>query len=467
MKSMPSSYRCQALEVVAEAYRAYPECRHLALQHVNLLAACECRSEALRAAEEFLVRFGVDDEVLELVLELRQRVGLYDRLGEGDQQSISLCMIVKDEEACLARCLASVKPVVHELVVVDTGSSDRTVAIATAFGARVSQFPWNGSFSDARNHALDQARGAWVLVVDADEVLSASDHSMITQLVSSATRQQAFSVITRNYTTMIHAQGWTANDGSYPAEERADGWQPSKKVRLFPNDSRFRFSGEVHEMVEPSLRAAGIAILPAPFVVHHYGEMEQDPVKQLDKKLGYFETGMQKLAQQPDDLAAICELAVQAGELGRFEEGIDLWDRVLQQHPGYVEALFNKGYCLMGLERYAEALEHSRRALELDPGHKEAAYNYGTCELYVGDPQLALHAVRPVAERYPEYPLLQALRVALCGACGENEAAEKEYAKLKQRQYDVDGYLQQRCTVLDRFGRREYAMRIQTIVAGH
>ncbi len=454
MKSMPSSYRCQALEVVAEAYRAYTECRHLALQHVNLLAACEYRSEALRAAEAFLGHFGADDELLQCALELRQRAGLYDYLTEGGQQSISLCMIVKDEEACLARCLASAKPAVHELVVVDTGSSDRTVAIATVFGARVVSFPWNGSFADARNHGLEQARGSWVLVLDADELLAAQDYSAITEAVRLAAKDiKAFSVLTRNYTTMIHAQGWTANDGSYPAEERADGWQPSWKVRLFPNDRRFRFRGEVHEMVEASLRAAGMEILSAPFVVHHYGELEQDPVKQLDKKLRYFETGLQKLAQQPDDLAAICELAVQAGELGRFEEGIDLWDRVLQGHPEYVEALFNKGYCLMGLKRYAEALELSRRALEHDPDHKEAALNYGTCELYVGDPGRALQVVEPVAARYSDYPLLQALRAALYGGCGQTDQGRQLVTQLRQQGYGIAGYLQARCDTLRSLGR--------------
>jgi glycosyltransferase involved in cell wall biosynthesis/Flp pilus assembly protein TadD len=456
------------VELLGSASQTCPDCRHLALHKALLLARVGQEATTSVACEEFLVRFGVDDQLLEVAGALRERAGLYDRLAEAGQQSISLCMIVKDEEACLARCLASAKPAVHELVVVDTGSRDRTVAIAIAFGARVVSFPWNGSFSDARNHGLSQARGCWVLALDADEVIAAQDYGAIAAAVSSATnRSCAYSVLTRNYTTMIHAQGWIANDGSYPTEERAEGWQPSTKVRLFPNDGKFRFRGDVHEMVEPSLREAGIKLQPAPFVVHHYGELEQDPVKQLDKKLGYFEAGMQKLARQPDDLAAISELAVQAGELGRFEEGIDLWDRVLEQYPDCVEALFNKGYCLMGLQRYAEALECSRQALALEPAHKEAAFNYGTCELYVGDPQRALTMIKPVAAQHPDYPLLQALLVALCSVSGENATAWKAYSKLKQCQYGVDGYLQQRCAVLDGLGRREYAINIQAAVAAH
>src|SRR5581483_9397925 len=69
--------------------------------------------------------------------------------------TISLCMIVKDEEEMLPGCLEAVASAVDEIVVVDTGSSDRTVEIAESFGARVIHFPWNGSFSDARNVGLD------------------------------------------------------------------------------------------------------------------------------------------------------------------------------------------------------------------------------------------------------------------------------------------------------------------------
>lgn len=453
------------VEILKSASQAYPDCRHLALHKTLLLARVGKDATASSACEGFLARFGVDDQVLEVAVEQRKRVGHYDRLNEAGQTSISLCMIVKNEEKNLARCLASAKPAVHELVVVDTGSTDRTVAIATAFGARVVSFPWNGSFADARNHALEQARGAWILALDADEALSAQDHGAIAAAVKAATdRACAYSVLTRNYTTMIHAQGWTANDGSYPLEERAEGWQPSTKVRLFPNGSRFRFRGDVHEMVEPSLREAGIPLQAAPFVVHHYGELEQDPVKQLDKKQRYFEIGMQKLAQQPDDMAAICELAVQAGELGRFAEAIDLWDRVLRRDPEYVEALFNKGYCLMGLQRYDEALVCSRKVMELNPDHKEAALNYGVCELYAGCPQKALDRILPVVKRHREYPLLQALCCVLYACLGQQKEAASLYKVLREQGYAVDNYLQQRAQSLKTQGHHLLVEQLNQVV---
>lgn len=85
---------------------------------------------------------------------------------------LSLCMIVRDEEERLARCLASARSVVDEIVVVDTGSTDRSVSIAESFGARVVPFTWCDDFAAARNASIDAATGDWLLFLDADEILS-------------------------------------------------------------------------------------------------------------------------------------------------------------------------------------------------------------------------------------------------------------------------------------------------------
>lgn len=448
------------LQIITNAAQLYPDSRNLARHQAELLAKCGREREALEACEAFLFKFGVDDDLLSMALLMRQHIGVYDHLEEAGADSISLCMIVKNEEMNLPACLASLKPIIHEMVVIDTGSSDRTADIAAAFGSRVFNFAWNGNFSDARNCAVNEARGKWILVMDADEVLAANDYEAVRSAVREAgDKKIAWSVLTRNYTTQVNAQGWIANDGAYPREERADGWHPSWKVRLFQNQPGIKFSGEVHEMVESSLRQSGFTTRKASFVAHHYGELASDG-KDLEKQLRYFETGMKKLEQNPDDLAAIAELAVQAGELGRFEEAISLWDRVLARMPDVVEALFNKGYCLMGLKRYDEALVVSRRALELDPAHKEAAFNYGTCELYVGDLKRALNIVRPLAEKNRDYPLLQALLVVLLLGCGLNNEAGAIIAALKTGNYAIKGYIMDRAAALEKLGRNELGYKI-------
>src|SRR5262245_5780920 len=86
-------------------------------------------------------------------------------------RSVSLCMIVRDEAEVLGRCLSTVADLVDELVIVDTGSRDRTSAIAQEFGARVEPFRWCDDFAAARNHSFSLATCDWILWLDADDVL--------------------------------------------------------------------------------------------------------------------------------------------------------------------------------------------------------------------------------------------------------------------------------------------------------
>src|SRR5205823_8742273 len=85
---------------------------------------------------------------------------------------LSLCMIARDEAPRIAQCLKSIAPHVDEMIVVDTGSRDRTREIARSCGARVFDFPWTDSFAEARNQSLEQARGEWIFWMDADDVIS-------------------------------------------------------------------------------------------------------------------------------------------------------------------------------------------------------------------------------------------------------------------------------------------------------
>ena len=85
---------------------------------------------------------------------------------------LSVCMIVKNEERFLGQCLASVKDIADELIVIDTGSTDRTVEIAREHGAQVGHFEWCNDFAAARNASIAAATGDWILFLDADEELS-------------------------------------------------------------------------------------------------------------------------------------------------------------------------------------------------------------------------------------------------------------------------------------------------------
>jgi len=136
-------------------------------------------------------------------------------------------MITKNEEKYLAKCLQSVKPISDEIVVVDTGSEDRTREIAVAYGAKVFNFRWQDDFANARNYSMSKAGGDWILILDADEVIAPIDYEGFRELIGHAPdRDAAFSIKTRNYTALANTVGWNANSGRYAHEEAGSGWFP-------------------------------------------------------------------------------------------------------------------------------------------------------------------------------------------------------------------------------------------------
>ena len=166
----------RAEKVARSALKKYPQCRKVLYLLVDTLIRQEKNEEALKELETALSTFGIDEGLLDTALAFRERVGKIKKTGSAKKPGVSLCMIVKDEEANLAHCLASVKPIVDEMVVVDTGSTDRTRDIVEFFGARVYDFEWNGDFAEARNFSLSKAKGGWILILDADEVISSKDY---------------------------------------------------------------------------------------------------------------------------------------------------------------------------------------------------------------------------------------------------------------------------------------------------
>ncbi|MCW2921906.1 MAG: glycosyltransferase [Thermoleophilia bacterium] len=156
---------------------------------------------------------------------------IVERAVRVPERSISLCMIVKDEEDMLPGCLAAVAPFVDELVIVDTGSTDRTREIAAEYGAKVIEFEWNGSFSDARNESLRHATSDWILWLDADEHLVAADGPQLRDLAR-RTWVEGFSIIE------THLLG--SGDGETASHA---------PMRLFRRRPQYVWRGTVHEQV--------------------------------------------------------------------------------------------------------------------------------------------------------------------------------------------------------------------------
>ena len=138
--------------------------------------------------------------------------------------TISLCMIVKNEEHNLRKFFQNIPGIIDEIIVVDTGSTDRSNDIALSFGAKLYYFKWTNNFSEARNFALSKASCKWILSLDADEIIASCDHVKLEELVKNTPADNiAFQFELRNYVNYPNTKGWIPNDGKYKSEEAGTG----------------------------------------------------------------------------------------------------------------------------------------------------------------------------------------------------------------------------------------------------
>lgn len=447
-------------KVFQEAKGLHPRDKRLTYLLIDILIRQGKYKEAMEEMEGALISFGIDDEALSSALELSNMVGPKEiDKAQNKRGTVSLCMIVKNEEQHMAKCLRSAESIVDEMIVVDTGSEDRTKDIAKAFGAKVYDFAWTGDFSEARNFSISKAQGEWILVLDADEVISSPDHHSLKEIVRKRHgKPHAYSFVTRNYLISPYTVGWTANDGKYPLEQAGTGWNPSFKVRLFPNDGRIRFENPVHELVETSLSKGGIPVKECRIPIHHYGKLNLG--KNALKGEAYYELGLKKLDEKGDELKALYELAIQAGDIGKYEDAVILWQKVIAMNPNIPSAYIDLGRAYLNLGKIDDAIEASKKARELDHDSKEAAYNHALYELYAGKVEAAIADFEKQVKKTPDYPLAMAGLFIAYIISGEQEAGKKYLEILQGKSFSIDGFIYSNAKRLESFGRLDPAISV-------
>lgn len=222
--------------------------------------------------------------------------------------SISLCMIMKNEAKYLARCLNSVRGLVNETIIVDTGSTDNSVNIANMFGARVTFDPWQQDFARPRNISISRASCDWVLIMDPDEIILRKDHQAIKELTRSKTLV-AFQMITRNYGRDPRQIGYRTSKETKDPFGQDGGFVPSTKTRLFRNGLGIRFEGCWHELADYYVFRNKLPARIISIPIHHWTpEISQGSIK--EKGRFYLALGEKKVREQPNHGQGWWELAV-------------------------------------------------------------------------------------------------------------------------------------------------------------
>jgi len=285
---------------------------------------------------------------------------------------LSLCMIVKDEEEMLPRCLAAVAPAVDEIVIVDTGSTDRTIEIARSYGAEVIERPWTGSFSDARNTSFDAATGDWIIYLDADEVLVPEDVNRLRELTG-RTWREAFYLVETSYTGELGDGAAITNNA----------------LRVFRNRPNYRFTGRLHEQIAHNLPtyAAG-RIEQSSVRIEHYGYLGavRDAKEKSRRNLDLLKA---QQAESPADAFLHFNLGTEYSVLGdynsaltQYEQAWSLVQSQAQEDRDYVPALLQRLVtALRHCQRPSEAIARAGQALERFPTFTDMVFAQGLAAL--------------------------------------------------------------------------------------
>lgn len=457
-----------------EACRLYPHNKNIAFLYIDIFIQQGEFADALLQIQDMLASYGLDEGILNAALTVREKIGPLHIEKTSKKGTLSICMIVKNEERHLVKCLKSVRDVADELIIVDTGSTDKTINIAKVFGAKVFDFPWTGDFSAARNYSMEQATGNWIFILDADEVLSPRDFKKLKEIIHrKSSSPAAYSIATRNYINNAGIIGWTPNSGEYP-EEAGTGWVRSAKVRLLTRSKDVFFSNPVHETLENSLVEGKIPIHPCNIIVHHYGKL--DIRKDRQKGEDYYLLGKIKCENDPTNMKYILELAKQAEALDKHEEAVELWLRLLSlvkanpDSPGYAELVQSSegdplaeiyiqlAAAYLMLDRFEEARETACKAMEGKIKLKEYVFLYAHCEIIAGTLNKAFYELEELLKTMPDYPPALLLKAVIFCLEGKKEKVQETLQSLRKGIVPITSFFNKLARQFHTYGKSDEAM---------
>ena len=273
---------------------------------------------------------------------------------------LSCCIVARNEAAFISACIESARPVVDEVVLVDTGSSDGTPDLAARAGARVIEAPWPGDLGQAHDLPVAHARGDWVLVLDGDEVLDPAAAPALRDYAASG-ECDGYRLPIRNYGYSAGVK-WRRADARDPLARGASGYLPSSPVRLFRHHRGYRHQGFLHQSVAPSILAAGGRIGTADVPIHHYGYIN---VARAKSRL-YVALARRQATATPRSAQVWIDLGQPLLEAGQYPAALAAFRRARDLGPN-ASASFWVGETLLAMGQTAAALPHLREALAGNP----------------------------------------------------------------------------------------------------
>jgi len=227
------------------------------------------------------------------------------------KQTLSLCMIVKNEERFIEDCLESVKDVVDQIVILDTGSTDKTLEIVQKYDVDVHHFKWCDDFSKARNESIKHAMSNWILWLDADERLQPSSKRKILKELTSVQKPVIYQVQINNKTS-----------------DAADA-QLSTAYRLFTNNRGISFKGRIHEQLAHDSSFSKPDVRRSQIIIEHLGYAIEGDLKS-EKNQRNLKLLQQMVTENPEDGYAHYTLGQQFNLNQEFDLAINHFNKAVE-----------------------------------------------------------------------------------------------------------------------------------------
>ena len=300
------------------------------------------------------------------------------------QLRLSLALIARNNENTIRPCLESIRPWVDEMVVVDTGSTDRTPEIARELGARVFHFPWCDNFSAARNESLRHARGEWLFWMDSDDTIDAVNGKRLRQLADGLNATSPL-----GHVIQVHCPG-AGTDGLLDVTA-------VDHVKLIRNRPDLRFEFRVHEQILPAIRRANGEVAWTDIFVVHSGS-DHSPEGRRRKQERDLRILKLDLAEHPDHPFVLFNLGMTYADMDQYDTAVEFLKRCVDV-SGPDESHLRKAYALligslMQIDRLPEADEVCRAGQQLFSEDAELWFRRGILEHRLGRLPEAVKAYR-------------------------------------------------------------------------
>ena len=315
-------------------------------------------------------------------------------------------MITKNEEAFLEQCLNSVKDIVDEIIIVDTGSTDNTKNIAKKFNAKIFDFSWIDDFSAAKNESLKHATKQWILVLDADEVIEKKDLKKIKNTIENVeSNVVGFSLEQRSYINNFF-EGAIKNDSDFELVKDYPFYITHHLVRLFKNNLGFYFKHKIHELVEDSINEKNLKYRKLDVVLHHFGSVKN--INLINEKTQqYSQIILKQLEENPESARYNYQAARMYLGRNDFSNALKYFEKTAKLNPNYKLVFSEIAKIYLQMNDKNRAIEYFKKSIKYNPNNPSPANNLAVVYMSIGKFEQAKKMLEEQLKKHPENKALK------------------------------------------------------------